>query len=190
MGKKVKGRHNSVIMSNLQKQEKMYNIYAHNAYPASPVYYTAGSKSKPKHNKTESEKEESFATLTRLQNDYSPILPQIRNSPNGKQNFLKQNMSIANQVIRSYRSFSRRHAYNTKFEVSEPCESPSDFTTTYDLAKDTTSTKAASSPKANRAKSQLSTSSSRVPERIIQVKPIEGKEMLESIQETKESEAR
>jgi hypothetical protein len=131
-------------------------------------------------------------TITRVQNDYSPMLPSIHGSPKHKPNFLKNNMSIANQVIRSYRSFSRRHAYNARFEVTSNSEDqdPSDFQT-YDLGG-TNSTKAASSPKnrQNRAKSQLSKTANMVPEKIIQVKPIQGKEMLESIQETKDSEQR
>lgn len=41
----------------------------------------------------------------------------------------------------------------------------------------------------NRAKSQLSASSTQLPEKIINVKAIDGKKMLESIQETKETES-
>ena len=41
----------------------------------------------------------------------------------------------------------------------------------------------------NRAKSQLSASSTQLPEKIINVKAIDGKKMLESIQEAKETES-
>lgn len=192
MAKKTKQRHNSVGISTLQKQEKMYNIYAGKAYPTSPVYYTAtGVKRKRSKGEFEPKEDASFETMSKAQNEYSPMLPSIHgHTPHGKPNFLKQNMSIANQVIRSYRSFSRRHAYNTRFEITEPSDDQTD-THTYDQAKDSASTKAASSPKMRkhlRSRSQVSTKQSHLPERVIQVKPIDGKQMLESIQETKESE--
>ena len=94
-------------------------------------------------------------------------------------------------MIRSYRSFSRRHAYhNTTFEVeNKPSASES---ATLDNRKASISTKSNTSPKARanlRAKSQLSSSETQLPEKIINVKSIDGRQMLESIKETKESEA-
>jgi len=98
-------------------------------------------------------------------------------------------MGIAAQIIRSYRSFSRRHAYKTKFEVSEKSDTRNE-SRTIDNRRASISTKSNTSPKAknNGTKSQLSTNTSQLPEKVISVKPIDGRQMLESIQETKESE--
>lgn len=183
MGKRTKNhnRNNSVIMANLKRQEEMFNIYAgYTPQMSSPHHHST-----KKHSMHHSEviEDPTFSTLP--QNDYT-ILPSIhRFSPAPKTNFLKQNMSIANQVIRSYRSFSRRHAYNTRFEISDQ-ESATE--NTFDLAKETTSTNANSSPKATRSKSQMAKKP--IEERVITVKPIEGRQVLESIQETKDSQQR
>lgn len=179
-------------MSNLIQKEKMINIYARGVSPPSPSYDPSMSLKKKAKLLNEFKNDTSFETISRVQNDYSPMLPSIvTKSPHPKVNYLKDNMSIAKQVIRSYRSFSRRHAYNLKFEVAKDEEVEPTESNTFDV-KDTVSTNAASSPKArknSRAKSDMSrTTSQCLPERIIHVKPIGGKEMLESIQETKESE--
>ena len=182
-------RNNSVLMHNIRRQTEMFNIYSGNVYPTSPTYYSTSIGQKKNFTETDKKDEVNYETIPRTQNDYSAVLPSIhRGSPENK-NFLKSNMSIANQVIRSYRSFSRRHAYNTRFEVSEQSEDHFG-NKTIDMAKESTSTKTNSSPKAqrDRAKSQLSKTESQIPERVIQVKPIDGRQMLESIKETKESE--
>jgi len=183
---------NSLIVTRLFNQEMMISAYTGGrASPISPSFpqnlYRRSRKIEIPTSETKS-----FETVSRLQNDYSPILPAI-NSTSSKirVNFLKQNMSISNQIIRSYRSFSRRHAYNIKYDVTEPNEDQLGASP-YNLQKDTVSTNAASSPKAKREmriKSSFSrTSKSVIPERVIQVKPIDGKEMLDSILETKETE--
>ena len=185
-------RHNSVNLMTKISRDRMINIYTGGrADPPSPGYPT---KLYKRTNKIDLPRGEntSFETLSKFDNDYSPMLPSIKvNTSSAKINFLKQNMSIAKQVIRSYRSFSRRHAYNLKYEVTEPSEDQKELSS-YDANKETVSTNAASSPKTkknNRSKSQVSrTSKSVVPERVIQVKPIAGTDMLESIKETKETE--
>jgi hypothetical protein len=210
MGKnKIHNRHNSVAMSNLIQKEKMINIYARNASPISPRLSPTITIEKKMKVESRSRGDTSFDTISKLHNEYSPTLPDISHQvPYPKTNYLKDNISIANQVIRSYRSFSRRHAYNLrtnsnfcigknlvkvtsnlKFEVlkNEPLE-PSESLT---YKNDAISTNGASSPNRrnnSRARSEMSmTATQCLPERIVHVKTIGGKEMLESINETKES---
>lgn len=192
MGKRTKrNRHNSVAMAGMERQEVMFNIYAGNPYPTSPAYYTSTRVKNKIKLEANNKDDTSFESMTKLKNEYCPMLPSIHaQSPYQRPNFIKQNLSISNQVIRSYRSFSRRHAYNTRFEITEPSEDQTE-SHTFDMANHTISTKTNSSPKAkqnSRCKSQLSTKQHIIPEKVIQVKPIDGKTMLESIQETKESE--
>ncbi|CAI2368906.1 unnamed protein product [Moneuplotes crassus] len=172
-------------MARLANQEKMIQAYTGRS-PSPSAVNNSGLRPKSYIEITDNQ-DVSFDTIARAKNDYSPMLPSISpTSSKVKVNFLKRNMSIANQVVRSYRSFSRRHAYNLKYEVTDGSENND-----YDLQKDSSSTNAASSPKPKRHKVQplmSRTSKSVVPERVIQVKPIEGREMLESIAETKETE--
>lgn len=186
MGKKrIQSRHKSIIMARLANQEKM--IQAYTGRSPSPSAVNQSQFAPKSHLEISDHQEASFDTIARGKNDYSPMLPSISpTSSKVKVNFLKRNMSIANQVVRSYRSFSRRHAYNLKYEVTDGSENND-----YDLQKDSSSTNAASSPKSKRKKMKplmSRTSKSAVKERVIQVKPIAGREMLESIKETKDTE--
>jgi hypothetical protein len=116
------------------------------------------------------------------------MLPRIKYVDNAAHpKSMKRHSSIVAQDIRSYRSFSRRHAYNTTIEVENKFSAKND---TYDNRKGSISTKSNTSPKAKqkRTKSQMSSTQSNPPEKIINVKAIDGRQMLESIQETKESE--
>lgn len=192
MGKKGKGRQKSIAISNMIKKEEMFNIYAGYSWPPkSPTdFYPNTTKIRPSVN-TSLKDDKSMDEISKHHGDYSPKLPVIARSHHiQKPNFLKQNMSIASQVIRSYRSFSRKHAFNLKFEITQNSDEKAELHT-YDNAKESESTKDNSISKykkQNRWKSQMSITSSSVPEKIIMVKPIDGRRMLESIQETKESE--
>lgn len=66
---------------------------------------------------------------------------------NSKTEPSSKQVGIAAQVIRSYRSFSRRHAYNTTFEVNEKPTTRND-NITIDNRKGSISTKSNTSPKA------------------------------------------
>ena len=192
MGRKGRDRQKSLAFANIIRKEEIFNIYSWGSYPPkSPNMFNSNSrKNRPRIN--DSLKDDgSMGDISKVHNDYTPKLPVISKSHHfDKPNFLKQNMSIASQVIRSYRSFSRKHAFNLKFEVQNNHEDKQEANT-YDNVKESESTKDNSSPKykkQNRWKSQMSISTNSVPEKIIIVKPIDGKKMLESIQETKESE--
>lgn len=192
MGKKGRGRQKSIALANMIKKEEIFNIYAGSCIPPkSPVeVLQTPAKLRPSIN-TSLKDDKSMEEMSKFHSDYSPKLPVISKSHHfQKPNFIKQNLSIASQVIRSYRSFSRKHAFNLKFEIANNSEEQTEVQT-YDNAKESESTKDNSISKykkQNRWKSQISISADSVPEKIITVKPIDGRKMLESIQETKETE--